>query len=260
MTNGDGIDGKASSRSLKIFFLVDCSYSMTSNEKIQKVNHGIRNVLPVLEEVGDDFRLDVSVGVIAFGESAHWHVGPDLVPVTDLIDQYTNLNADKGSTSTSQAINLLTEALDVSKMGRRAVPPVAILLSDGYSTDAVGEYDSAIDKLNSISWGKKCVRLSIGIGADGQGDYNKDELDSFISPYLREEDSAIQTLEAKDVGKIALFIQKASVVAAQKSGQSDANIKLIEGPKQEKPVNLTPDDLAIDDDETPDISDPSEVF
>ena len=77
-------------------------------------------------------------------------------------------------------IELLVDELALDKIGSRNVPPVVILLSDGYCTDSESRYDAAIKALDGLPWGVKAVRIAIGIGADGS--YNKTQLDQFITP------------------------------------------------------------------------------
>ncbi len=52
-------------------------------------------------------------------------------------------------------------------MESRGLPPVLVLITDGYPTDDVGQ---GIKAIMDQPWGKKAVRIAIGIGADI--DYN----------------------------------------------------------------------------------------
>jgi hypothetical protein len=143
----------------------------------------------------------------------------------------------------------LCSALDIEKLGRRNVPPVCILLSDGYCTDSKERYDQAIKKLDSLPWGVKAVRLSIGIG--DRGDYNKEQLDQFISPYLRTKGD-VETLPADTPRKLVQFILTTSTEAVEKSSRSDRDT-------QDMPVALNMADLynsdALDPDNLPDPGD-----
>lgn len=228
-----GIEGQASHRDLHFFWLIDWSGSMTGT-KIQKVNWAIREVLPEIQHIEETERVKIYMRAIRFGCKAEWHIGPAPVPIEQF--KWQDMTADGGTTSTAQAINLLTQALDVNSIGTRNVPPVCILISDGFSTDPEGAYQQALDALNASPWGAKAVRISIGIG-DQQNDYDKDELDAFISPYLRQE-SNLETLNADTPAKLVQYIKLVSVVASlsssksKESGSASGTVSPVHIPKQ----------------------------
>ncbi len=241
-TTTEGIVGEASSRNLLFFWLIDDSFSM-QGQKIQKVNWAIREVIQPIRDIENSERVKIFMSAIRFGDKAQWHIGPTPVHIDDF--SWKDLEGKSGCTSTAHAIELLAEALDMNKIGTRSVPPVCILLSDGYCTDEPDRYTDAIDKINSIAWGKKAVRLSIGIaGRDDQ--YNKDELDAFISPYLRREGN-VETLHADSPQKLVQYIRTASVAASVSASRSSTKADTQTPP----PVMVTRNDL--EDDYVPDI-------
>lgn len=252
-TTMDGIEGEASYRKLFFFWLIDNSCSM-SDKKIQKVNWAIRDVLPTIRAIENTERVRIFMSAISFGDKAEWHIGPDPVHVEDFT--WKELNGDDGLTSTARAIEILAEALDMEKLGTRNVPPVCILMSDGYNTDGKDNYISAIEKLNNIPWGKKAVRLSIGIG-EHEADYDKEALNAFISPYLRKERN-IETLHANSPQQLVQYIKIASTVASVASSKASSRI---EDQNNIVPVDINKDDL--NDDSAPDAQediDPNDVF
>jgi len=234
----EGIEGKASRRNLHFFWIIDCSGSMDGT-KIQKVNYAIKSILPEIEKIGDSNRINISMYSIQFGSNAKWHIGPTGVTIEEFQRKWKDLEANCGLTNTPAAIQLLTEALDIEKMGRRNVPPVCILLSDGYCTES--GYEDAINKLNSLPWGKKAVRLSIGIEMEGTS-YNKDELDMFISPYLYKE--GIETLHADTSEKLTRHIRIVSTQATTSASQSRA----VNAEDTVPPVQINKDALENTDD------------
>ena len=125
----DGIVGQASHRKLYFFWLVDISGSMQGS-KIQRVNWAIKQVLPEIQHLEEEERVKVFMSTITFGDRADWHGGDKPVEVSAFT--WKDLVATDQSTSTAQGIELLCSALEVEKIGRRSVPPVCILLSDGY--------------------------------------------------------------------------------------------------------------------------------
>jgi uncharacterized protein YegL len=164
------------------------------------------------------------------------------------------MDASGGMTSTTKAIELLIPELDIEKIGKRNVPPVIILLSDGMCTDEPESmYYDALAKLNQCPWGKKAVRIAIGIG-DQNNDYNKEQLDCFISPYLRLK-QGVETFPASDARMLMKYIEVLSLVATQASSQSQG-----EGDDQDSPVVLPTVDVSVDN--GPDFSqiDANDVF
>ncbi|MGH6820454.1 MAG: vWA domain-containing protein, partial [Methylocella sp.] len=168
--------------------VVDESASM-SGQKIQAVNHAIKSVLPDIRRIEDGERVNILMRAIKFGDHAGWHVGPAPVPVKQF--DWQDMDARGGSTSTAQAIELLVEELALDKIVRKNVPPVAILLSDGYCTDPESRYNQA-------------------------------QLDQFITPYLRKE-AHLETLPAPDVRSLVEHIRVVSTEAASASASSKSD-------------------------------------
>lgn len=248
------IAGSASHRRLHFIWLVDWSYSM-SGQKIQKLNYAIREVIPEIRRIEDTERVKIFMSAIRFGDKAEWYIGPDPEPVEDF--DWKDMDANGGVTATAQAIELLIDALHVEKIGTRNVPPVCILLSDGHCTDPEGSYQSAIDRLNQEPWGKKAVRLSIGIGRT-EGEFNKEELDAFISPYLRKENN-LETLHADNPATLVKYIQTVSTVATIAASRSREAVDPNAPPA---PVHIDKSVFESNADDLPDLSniDASEVF
>jgi uncharacterized protein YegL len=174
-----------------------------SGKKIAILNQSIREALPhVRTAVAAHPEVAVMMRAIKFSDSASWHVGPNAVCVEQFI--WPELSP-AGSTATAQAIRLLASELTLEKMPRRGYPPVCILVSDGFCTDPREDYDRAIAELLQLPWGKRAVRLAIGIG--GESDYDEGELQKFISH------PEIGVLRADTPGKLVDFIRWASVAA-----------------------------------------------
>ncbi len=215
----DGIVGETVRRTLHFIWIVDESASM-SGQKIQAVNHAIKSVLPDIRKIEDTERVSILMRAIKFGDKVGWHVGPSPVPVKQF--DWKDMDAPGSSTSTAKAIELLVDELALDKIGSRNVPPVAILLSDGYCTDQESRYNAAIKALDSLPWGVKAVRIAIGIGADGS--YNKAQLDQFVTPYLRKE-AHLETLPAPDVGRLIEHIRVVSTQVASASASSKSTLQ-----------------------------------
>lgn len=137
-----------------------------SGEKIQTLNRAVKEALVELRKAQDSNPFtDVLVRSISFASGAQWHIGnPTLVRDVAWVD----LDAD-GATRLGAAIDLLADALTPEKMGRRNLPPVIILLSDGAPTDA---WEEALKKLNSSAWGRpgRTTRVAFAVGKDADKD------------------------------------------------------------------------------------------
>jgi uncharacterized protein YegL len=62
-----------------------------------------------------------------------------------------------------QALSMVAEQLQMPPMEARGLPPVLVLISDGQPTD---NFQQGLSALMALPWGKKAVRIAIGIGED----------------------------------------------------------------------------------------------
>ena len=97
---------------------------------------------------------------------------------------------------------MVADQLKMPPMELRGLPPVLVLITDGYPTDDVGQ---GIKAIMDQPWGKKAVRLGIGIGADA--DYSM--LQRFIAH------PEIKPLQANNAEDLVQFIKWASTAAVQ---------------------------------------------
>jgi len=68
-----------------------------------------------------------------------------------------------GGTDLGSALSLLGQVMRIPPMSDRALPPVLVLISDGCPTD---DFKKGLGLLLSEPWGKKAIRIAIGIGKD----------------------------------------------------------------------------------------------
>jgi uncharacterized protein YegL len=229
------LEGEIVKRKLQFFWLVDYSGSMTGI-KIATLNQAIREALPEVRAVLSQHpEVEMEMRAIKFADYASWHVGPDGVP----IEQFTwpELGTD-GLTATAQAIRLLATELDTTKMGRRGLPPVCVLVSDGHSTDEQGEYEAAIHELLSLPWGQKAVRLAIGIGEEG--DYDEESLLQFVS-----HKDEVGVLKAHSPEQLVAYIKWASVVATASSSSGKTNSAASAGANANVQLQSLPPEVQI---------------
>jgi uncharacterized protein YegL len=204
--------GEVAKRTLHFIWLADCSGSMTGT-KMATLNQSIREVLPEIEEVVKDHpQVRVEMRAIRFATQAEWHVGPQPLPLGSF--SWPDLRPE-GATATSQALRLLAQQLEIRHMPERGLPPVCILISDGFCTDSAEEYERAIQELDALPWGMKAVRLAIAIGDESH--YDEQELLKFVSPGLRKE---VGILKAHNKSDLLNHIKWASTAAVRSSSKS----------------------------------------
>lgn len=156
--------GELATRPLHFIWIADCSGSMATDGKIQSLNNAIRESLPHMQTVADENpNAEVLVRALKFSTGAQWHISQP-TPVADFkwVDLQTN-----GVTDLGRALNMLAEQMRIPPMSDRALPPVLVLISDGYPTD---DYQSGLQALMNEPWGKKAVRIAIAIGEDADND------------------------------------------------------------------------------------------
>jgi uncharacterized protein YegL len=204
-------EGTIARKPLHFFWLADHSGSMRGR-KIATLNQAIREAVPeVCKAVAAYPEVAIHMRALRFADRAAWHVGPAPVPVEQFV--WPELEA-LGATATAQAIRLLAEELTLERMPRRGYPPVCILISDGYCTEAAAEYAQAIADLLKLPWGQKSVRLAIAIGDPSE--YDEQELLKFVSH------PEVGVLKADSPQSLVSYIKWASVSATVGASQSKA--------------------------------------
>lgn len=227
--------GSVARSTLHFFWMADCSGSMRTQGKIQALNNAIHECIPATKSANDTNAFaDMMVRAIRFSSGAQWHVS-EPTPVDDFL--WSDLEAG-GVTDLGAAIKLLSSELVPEKMGRRALPPVIVLLSDGSPTD---DWETELQNFNQTGWGRpgRTVRIAIAIGRDS----NKEVLAKFTG----NEESVF---EANDAQRLADLIKWASVTLSKyaSSGASKVGDDTV-GSAQLPPAPPIPDDDS--DDESP---------
>ena len=87
-----------------------------------------------------------------------------------------------------QALSKVAEYLSLLRVTRkRGLPPVLVLITDGYATDDV---ERGIKAIMDEPWGRKAVRIAIGIGADA--DYG------MLERFIGSQDGELKPLQANN--------------------------------------------------------------
>lgn len=190
--------GPLATRPLHFVFIADCSASM-AGDKIQALNHAIREAIPHMREVArGNPNAEVLVRSVKFSVGAQWHQSQ----ATNVESfEWVDLSAG-GMTDMGQALALVAGTLKTPPMPERALPPVLVLVSDGDPTD---DFDAGLRALLAEPWGKKAVRLAIAIGEGAR----LDVLQRFIGH------AEIQPLQANNAEQLVRFIRWASTAVLQ---------------------------------------------
>lgn len=156
--------GQLATRPLHFIWIADASGSMKEDGKIQALNMAIREAIPHMQKVASENpNAQVLVRAIRFSSGAQWHISQP-TPVEDF--KWVDLKAD-GVTDMGKALSMVADQLKIPPMTDRALPPVLVMISDGQPTDS---FEKGLKKLLDQPWGKKSVRISIGIGQDADND------------------------------------------------------------------------------------------
>ena len=235
MIGFDEIGSAVSKRDLKIYWLIDTSYSM-NGEKIATVNRAIKACIQPLRDAAEDNpEAKMVVRAMKFSVGANWHTAETHIDDFVWYDLDTN-----GYTDTGAALKLMASELTMENMGSRALPPVIILMSDGEATD---DYEAGLKALLDQRWGQKAVRIAIAIGNDA----NITELTKFCSG-----GGENPPLVADRASELVAYIKWASVEVSKSVSQSvigvdsGSNVTL---PPAPEPQMMLGDDNEDDDDD-----------
>ena len=150
--------------SLVLFFVIDCSASMSTGGRINSVNLAIREALPIVKSAGSA-NADVKIAVLTFSNGAKWMCN-EPVAANDFV--WSDISAG-GYTDFGAACDELCDMLSQKKFitpdnGHKK--PVIILLTDGLPTD-VDVWPAALERLKANIWFKNSYKIAFAIdGAD----------------------------------------------------------------------------------------------
>lgn len=144
-------------RQLQMILLLDASGSM-AGEKIASLNYAVRSALSELREVASENpEVDMRLSAIQFSSEAVWHI-EEPTPVDEI--DWVDISAG-GETAMGQALTLVDEMFKSDRFAGRQLPPVVLLVTDGYSTD---DFDAAFATFLDNQAGAHATRLAVAIG------------------------------------------------------------------------------------------------
>ena len=205
--------GALANRPLHFFWMVDCSSSM-AGDRIGAVNHAIQECIePMREEAAGNPNAQLYIHTLKFASGASW-VTAEPVPIEEFAWEDVEAN---GITDMGKAFELLAGQLSMPPMPDRALPPVIVLLTDGYPTD---DWKRPMEKLLKMPWGKKAVKVAIAIGKDAE----RSVLEAFTG-------NPEAVLDAGNPEVLTHFIKWASTVASAVSNPTSNPIQETQEPR-----------------------------
>lgn len=200
--------GALANRPLHFFWMVDCSSSM-AGDRIGAVNHAIQECIePMREEAAGNPNAQLYIHTLKFASGASW-VTAEPVPIEEFA--WEDVEAS-GITDMGKAFELLAGRLSMPPMPARALPPVIVLLTDGYPTD---DWKRPLEKLLKMPWGKKAVKVAIAIGKDAE----RSVLEAFTG-------NPEAVLDAGNPEVLTHFIKWASTVASAVSNPTSNPVEV----------------------------------
>lgn len=230
--------GALANRPLHFFWMVDCSSSM-AGDRIGAVNHAIQECIePMREEAAGNPNAQLYIHTLKFASGASW-VTAEPVPIEEFAWEDVEAN---GITDMGKAFELLAGQLSMPPMPDRALPPVIVLLTDGYPTD---DWKRPLEKLLKMPWGKKAVKVAIAIGKDAE----RSVLEAFTG-------NPEAVLDAGNPEVLTHFIKWASTVASAVSNPTSNPMEVGDVRETEQSSQETQEPRMLDGNITlPDLDD-----
>ncbi len=230
--------GALANRPLHFFWMVDCSSSM-AGDRIGAVNHAIQECIePMREEAAGNPNAQLYIHTLKFASGASW-VTTEPVPIEEFAWEDVEAN---GITDMGKAFELLAGQLSMPPMPDRALPPVIVLLTDGYPTD---DWKRPMEKLLKMPWGKKAVKVAIAIGKDAE----RSVLEAFTG-------NPEAVLDAGNPEVLTHFIKWASTVASAVSNPTSNPMEVGDVQETEQSSQETQEPRMLDGNITlPDLDD-----
>lgn len=230
--------GALANRPLHFFWMVDCSSSM-AGDRIGAVNHAIQECIePMREEAAGNPNAQLYIHTLKFASGASW-VTAEPVPIEEFAWEDVEAN---GITDMGKAFELLAGQLSMPPMPDRSLPPVIVLLTDGYPTD---DWKRPLEKLLKMPWGKKAVKVAIAIGKDAE----RSVLEAFTG-------NPEAVLDAGNPEVLTHFIKWASTVASAVSNPTSNPMEVGDVQETEQSSQETQEPRMLDGNITlPDLDD-----
>ncbi len=207
-------------RTLVLFFVVDCSGSMTGT-KIGTVNAAIEELVPEIKDISEsNADAQIKIATLAFSDKAFWI---EDAPVS--IDDFRwNYIKTRSTTMLGKACAQLNEKLSEQAFLDDTTgyfAPAIFLLSDGAPTD---NYKESLDKLKQNHWFKSAIKVAIAIG--------KDANTKILGDFTGNPNTVISVHNPETLKKWVKFVSvRASVLGSRNAMTPDGNTETSNGTK-----------------------------
>lgn len=208
-------DGIVTKEVLNLFILLDNSYSMIGM-RINQVNSAMETLKKSLMKIAEDNGVEIMIRVISFSDEAVWRIGTvvDGVDITQM--EWHDIAVDN-QTCTNKAIREVNKALNAKYIGKHALRPVVILITDGYcNKEDHDDYLLAIEEMKKKFSGntakEKVTRIGVGVM-----DHNEAELVEFASRGLVAGELVPLTFnidKVTDIGKVIDWVTVTSILSS----------------------------------------------
>lgn len=200
-------------RTLVLFFVVDCSGSMTGS-KIGTVNAAIEELVPEIKDISEtNADAKIKIATLAFSDKAYW-LEEAPVPIDDFRWEYLKT---RSTTMFGKACLQLNEKLSEQVFLNDPsgyFSPAIFLLSDGAPTD---DYKESLGRLKENRWFRSAIKVAIAIG--------KDANTRILSDFTGNPDTVVSVHNPESLKKWVKFVSvRASVLGSQNSTTPDENI------------------------------------
>ena len=215
-------------RTMVLFFVIDCSGSMSSDGKMGAVNAAISEVLNDLKAISkENADAQIKIAPLKFSTGAEWMCGESPFEAEYFeANGWTPLKAS-GVTDFGEACRMLNEKLSRNAFMRDTVgnyAPVIVLLSDGAPTD---NYKNQLAALKDNKWFTSSTRIAIAIGEDAKMDVLAEFTDNpeavFFAPTAEELKKMIRvvSVRASQIGS------KSSSVGIESKSKQEETVEAI---------------------------------
>ena len=209
MNNGEEQMIGFAKRTLLLNVDIDVSGSM-KGPKIGYANHALAQAVEMVGQFCKEQNVRLLVSVVKFSDHAEFV--KRMEEYYEEAFEWQALEAG-GMTEMGKSFDLLCELKKEEIQGQyRLIPPIDLLISDGYSTCVEEELNTSLEKLVRHPLHKKAIRIPIGIGHKcGTGEYSFDE------KTLRKFSNQDLVLTAESVDELVKAILWTSLSASQMS-------------------------------------------
>ena len=192
---------------LHFIWIVSCGSSM-AGDKIQSLNTAIRESIPEMRHIAQSHpHVQFLIRAMKFSDGAQWHI-----PLATPVDQFQWVDlTSRGASDMGKALMMVADELKMPPMSPRGLPPVLVLITDSYPTDDVPR---GIQAIMDQPWGKKSVRIGIGIGENA--DYAV--LEKFIG------NPEIKPLHANNADQLVHYIKWADETVENQDVQAQSDV------------------------------------